>query len=206
MSIRAICWDWNGTLFDDVEICRQVMNRVLVEHGCEPFADLAAYRATFRFPIREFYADAGIGDDRFRDAAEQYLAWLEGRTGEAALHAGVDETLAAVTARGMTQVLASATLPDLLACQLQPHGLAARFDQILSIADAFHPSKHDVIAGWLRDSAFAPDEVLMIGDTNHDREIAADLGTRFVHFDGGHQAATVGSRSIRSLSQVLDLL
>ncbi|MFC4137180.1 MULTISPECIES: HAD hydrolase-like protein [unclassified Microbacterium] len=206
MGIRAICWDWNGTLLDDVEICRQVMNRVLVAHGCEPFTDLAAYRATFRFPIREFYADAGIGDDRFREAAEQYLGWLEERTGEAPLHTGADEILAGVTAHGVIQVLASATLPDLLARQLQPHALAERFDRILSIADAFHPSKHDVIAGWLQTSEFAPAEVLMIGDTNHDREIATALGAHFVHFDRGHQVAPANARSIRSLDQVVQLL
>ncbi|MFE6994616.1 HAD family hydrolase [Microbacterium sp. NPDC057659] len=205
MGIRAICWDWNGTLLDDAEICRQVMNRVLTAHDCEPFADLAAYRATFRFPIREFYADVGIGDDRFLHAAEQYLAWLEERTGEAPLHARADQTLAALTDDGMTQVLASATLPDLLARQLQPHGVGHRFDQVLSISDAYHPSKHDVIAGWLQTSPFAADEVLMIGDTNHDREIAADLGTRFVHFDGGHQVAPPGVPSIRALDRIVDL-
>jgi phosphoglycolate phosphatase len=206
VGIRAICWDWNGTLLDDVEICRQVMNRVLVAHGCEPFADLAAYRATFRFPIREFYAGAGIGDDRFRDAARQYLDWLEERTGEAPLHAQADQTLAALADGGMTQVLASATLPDLLARQLHPHGVGRRFDQVLSITDAYHPSKHDVIARWLQASSFAAAEVLMIGDTNHDREIAADLGTRFVHFDGGHQVAPSGVPRIRSLDEVVDLL
>ncbi|REJ04436.1 HAD family hydrolase [Microbacterium bovistercoris] len=206
MGIRAICWDWNGTLLDDAEICRQVMNRVLATHDREPFPDLAAYRATFRFPIRAFYADAGLGDDVFRPAAEQYLGWLEQRTGEAALHTRAESTVATLTDRGVIQVLASATLTDLLTRQLEPHGLAHRFDRILSITDPFHPSKHEVIAGWLHTSGFAPDEVLMIGDTNHDLEISTGLGTRFVHFDGGHQAAQAGVHSIRSLDEVLALV
>lgn len=206
MGIRAICWDWNGTLLDDVEICLQVMNRVLGAHGRAPFPDVSAYRAAFRFPIREFYADAGLGGDVFLAAAEQYLGLLEGRTGEAALHADAERTLAVLTDQGVTQVLASATRTDLLMRQLEPHGLAPRFDRILSITDQYHPSKHDVVAGWLHASGFGPDEVLMVGDTNHDREISADLGTRFVHFDRGHQVAQAGARSIRALGEVLALV
>lgn len=57
----------------------------------------------------------------------------------------------------------------------------------VGIADAHHASKRDVIASWLDGSGLAPREVLLIGDTNQDLEIAGDLGTRFVHFTGGHQ-------------------
>ncbi|MFE6733465.1 HAD family hydrolase [Microbacterium sp. NPDC057650] len=206
MGIRAVCWDWNGTLLDDVEICRQVMNQVLEAYGRAPFSDLAAYRSTFRFPIREFYADAGLGDDVFLAAAEQYLGLLGSRTGEAALHADAERTIASLADHGVTQVLASATLTDLLTRQLEPHGIANRFDRVISIADPYHPSKHRVIADWLQASCFSPGEVLMVGDTNHDREIAADLGTRFIHFDRGHQAAQAGARSIHSLEEVLALV
>ena len=41
---------------------------------------------------------------------------------------------------------------------------------------AYVASKHAVIAAWLDASGYAPGEVLMIGDTAHDREFAADLG------------------------------
>lgn len=106
VSIRAICWDWNGTLLDDVEICRQVMNRTLVAYCRTLFADVAAYRGSLRFPIREFYADAGLGDDDFiAAAAEQYVGLLAGRTGAAGLHAGAERTIAALTEQGVIQVL-----------------------------------------------------------------------------------------------------
>lgn len=204
MTIRAICWDWNGTLLDDVDVCRQVMDRVLVAYGCAPFADRAAYRAAFRFPIRRFYADAGLGDDVYREAAAQYLDWLDERIDTASLHPGVESVLAAVAALGIRQVLASATVTAALARQLAPHSaVRERFEETLSISDPYGASKRDVIAAWVATTALQPHEVLMIGDTNHDREIAADLGTGFVHFDAGHQSAPDAVTRIGSLPELI---
>lgn len=31
--VKTVVWDWNGTLLDDVEISRQVMNRMLSRRG-----------------------------------------------------------------------------------------------------------------------------------------------------------------------------
>ena len=204
--VRAICWDWNGTLLDDAELCREVMNRVLAGYDLLPFPDLRSYRAAFRFPIRDFYTDVGLDAAVFRSAATQYLRWLGERTGEAGLHPGALRTIDEVAGRGVRQVLASATLPDVLAQQMAPHGIHSRFEAVLTITDPYRASKHDVIEDWLTASGLAPGEVLMVGDTNHDREIADALGSRFVHVDGGHQQAPPGVRRIAALEELLALL
>jgi len=204
--ISAVCWDWNGTLLDDAEICRQVMNAVLREHELDPLIDASAYRSVFRFPIRDFYREVGIGDERFVPAATAYLELLATRVGEARLHEDARTTLAVLRAHGMRQVLASATLPDALARQMAPYDLESAFERVLSIDDPYRASKHDVIARWLSGSGLAADEVLVIGDTNHDREIAHELGMPFVHFDGGHQAWSGETRRIAALGELVDLL
>ncbi|MEU4015625.1 HAD family hydrolase [Microbacterium sp. NPDC028030] len=204
--IRAVCWDWNGTLLDDTEICRQVMNSVLEEHALPALADEHAYRSVFRFPIRDFYGAVGLGDDLFVPAATSYLELLAARVGEARLHAEASATLGALQAYGIRQVLASATLPQALALQMEPHDLDAVFEQVLSIDDPYRASKHEVIRAWLAASGLTADEVLVIGDTNHDREIAHDLGTAFVHFDGGHQAWSGDTPRIQALGELVGLL
>lgn len=203
MDVRAICWDWNGTLLDDADICHEVMNRVLSAFGRPPLIDRAAYRALFRFPIRDFYADAGLGEDVFQEAASCYLDWLAERTGEARLHAGAGEVLSELSARGTRQVLASATLPGPLERQMRGHGLADRFEEVLTVTDAYRPSKQDVIGEWLHRSELASPSVLMIGDTNHDREIAEEFGMRFVHFDGGHQRRPSDVEAIADLRDLM---
>ena len=49
------------------------------------------------------------------------------------------------------------------------------------------PSKSAVVATWLQASGHDPRRVLMVGDTNHDEEIASDLDVKFVRFSLGHQ-------------------
>lgn len=204
--IRAVCWDWNGTLLDDTEICREVMNAVLREHDLEPFPDVGAYRSVFRFPIRDFYGSVGLGEDRFVSAATAYLEMLATRVGEARLHDDAHTTLSAVRERGIRQVLASATVAEALSQQMAPYGLDDAFEEVLSIDDPFRASKHDVIARWLATSGVAARDLLVIGDTNHDREIADDLGAEFVHFDRGHQHWSGQTRRITALREVVDLL
>lgn len=204
MAVRAVCWDWNGTLLDDVSRCLRVMNRVLSDFGRPPIADADAYRAMFRFPLDAFYAEAGIGRDEYRPAVDRYLELLEHDTSQVPLHPGAREVIDGLRARGVVQVLASATQARLLAAQLRPHRLTGSFDRILSITDTHRASKQDVIEGWLRASGHDADEVLMIGDTNHDYEIAQAVGARFVHFEGGHQvlADAPGLRRVAALREV----
>ena len=70
---------------------------------------------------------------------------------------------------------------------MAPHAIAGHFEQILGITDAYAPSKADVVARWLQSSGYKPRRVLMVGDTNHDEEIADGLELNFVRFARGHQ-------------------
>lgn len=191
MGVRAICWDWNGTLLDDVARCLRTMNSMLMAFGKPIIADAQQYRALFRFPIQSFYASAGIEVGEYRAAVDHYLELLASDDSSVPLHPGAREVIAQARACGIRQVLASATQAPLLAAQMRPHRLNDAFDEILSITDAHAASKREVIDEWLARSALRSQEVLLVGDTNHDQEIALDLGTQFVHFAGGHQALTL---------------
>lgn len=205
-DIRAVCWDWNGTLLDVVEICLQVMNDLLIEHGECPLVDAHDYRSLFRFPLKDFYRDVGIGDEHFEAAVTQYLSRLAVHAGESRLHPYARQTLGDIAGTGIRQVLASATLPDLLELQMAPHGVSGAFERILAIDDPYRASKRDVIEDWLAGSGLPAAYVLLIGDTNHDREIADELGAHFVHFAAGHQAHGGRGLSISALDELPRLL
>ena len=48
-----VVWDWNGTLFDDVALCIQVMNGMLEKRGLPRLAGPEQYRQVFTFPVEE---------------------------------------------------------------------------------------------------------------------------------------------------------
>jgi phosphoglycolate phosphatase len=186
-AVDVVCWDWNGTLLDDAQIALTAMNAVLAERGLPVLDDPAAYRTVFGFPVQSFYTRVGIADDDFRVAAGRYLGLFAAEVGRAPLHRGASDTLAAIGRLGVQQVLISATVIDTLEAQLAPHGIAQHFAQILGIADAYAATKADAVATWLQSSGHDPARVLMVGDTNHDEEIAVALEVSFVRFARGHQ-------------------
>lgn len=183
----AVIWDWNGTLLDDVEVARAAMNTVLRSRELPEIPDDGAYRRVFGFPIRAFYARLGVDEAEFVVAADEYLARFAARVGTASLHPDARTTLAAVDALDVEQVLISATPEVTLERQLAPHALSHHFAQIHGITDVYAASKEDVVAAWLAASGHAPERVVMVGDTNHDEEIADALHVRFIRFRNGHQ-------------------
>lgn len=186
--IDVVCWDWNGTLLDDADVALAAMNAVLHERGLPALPHVKAYRQLFGFPVQAFYARLGITDADFRMAAGRYLKLFASHVDQAHLHADADATLSAIGRLGVAQVLISATIPDVLDHQMAPHAIAGHFEQILGITDAYALSKADVVARWLQSSGHEPRRVLMVGDTNHDEEIAEELKLSFVRFAHGHQA------------------
>ncbi|GAA3701436.1 HAD-IA family hydrolase [Microlunatus aurantiacus] len=185
--VDVVCWDWNGTLLDDTDVARAAMNAVLGARGLPVVPDAATYRAVFGFPVQDFYERMGIAPADFRSAARHYLELFASHVSRARLQPEAVTALSAIAGLGAEQVLISATVPDTLRQQMAPHRLDAHFTQILGISDAYVASKAEVVGGWLRSSGHDPHRVLMVGDTNHDEEIADELGVRFVWFALGHQ-------------------
>ena len=204
-AVDAVCWDWNGTLLDDTAVALEAMNAVLDERGLPVMPHVEAYRKVFGFPVQAFYGRLGIGDADFRAAAERYLKLFASRVAQAQLHTGVEATLSAISRLGVEQVLISATVTDVLDAQMAPHAIAGQFHQILGIADPYAASKADVVASWLQASGHDPLRVLMVGDTNHDEEIAERLCLSFVRFAHGHQQPPTHDRHpvVHHLSAVL---
>ena len=54
-----ILWDWNGTLVDDLNQNFTVINNLLRKRGLSVLTK-EKYRDIFKFPIIEFYRDAGF--------------------------------------------------------------------------------------------------------------------------------------------------
>ena len=94
--------------------------------------------------------------------------------------------------------------------QVEHFGLRSRFDTLLGLSDIYAKSKTEVGLRWLRESGADPARIMMVGDSEHDFEVARALGVRCVLFSGGHQPrevlAATGAPVIDALAQLLPLL
>lgn len=204
-------WDWNGTLVNDVALCSQLLNSQLQRHGHAPLGGVDEYRRVFRFPIEEYYKDAGFDFSRcpYRQLAAEYMQLYPARLLECPLQPHAQQVLAALKARGARQVVLSASEQAMLDEQLAHFGLTGYFEEVLGLTDFYGRSKVQRGLAWLAASGLEKENAVMVGDTDHDLEVANALGIRCVLFSGGHQPreklAATGAPVIDDLRSLLDM-
>ena len=99
----------------------------------------------------------------------------------------------------------SASKRENLQQQVEHFGLRSRFDTLLGLSDIYAKSKTEVGLRWLRESGADPARIMMVGDSEHDFEVARALGVRCGHQPREVLAAT-GAPVIDALAQLLPLL
>jgi len=186
--IRHVIWDWNGTLLDDVDACVGAINRMLLRRGL-PRIDTAAYRMIFDFPVRNYYERLGFNLD-----AEDWDAVaieFHDHYGELAIHAplrdGITDVLGALRAAAVPMSVLSACETSILNRMLAERGIHDCFGRILGLDNLHAASKLDNGRVLARELNLPPDEILLVGDTSHDHDVAAAIGIRCILLAGGHQ-------------------
>ena len=203
-------WDWNGTLFDDAWLCIASMNHILERHGL-PLLTHERYRDVFRFPVREYYRDLGLDFSResFEHLSVEFMAYYEARKTECNLFDGVHATLAHVRQFGIGQSILSAYPLDSLLHIVRHFQLDGYFDYIFGLSDIYAHSKVELGQKWMRERGYAQGDVLMIGDTEHDFEVAQAIGADCLLIADGHNAkarlTTLGAPVMDTLGDLLAL-
>jgi phosphoglycolate phosphatase len=208
MDYTDIVWDWNGTLLDDAPLCCEIMSEQLVSRGLPPLS-LERYGAIFGFPVEAYYERAGFDftSEPFEIPARQFIAVYEARRHEAPLRPGVVAVLEQVREAGIRQHLLSAYSHGSLETVVESHGLTGFFATIAGIPDVFAASKLDRGLELAAAIAGPGRRALLIGDTDHDQEVAAEMGIDCILIPAGHQSRerlqACGVPVLQSLEELL---
>ena len=152
-----VVWDWNGTLFDDVALCIQVMNGMLEKRGLPRLAGPEQYRQVFTFPVEEYYKALGFDFSRepFSQLAVEYISEYDRRALGCPLRAGAEAALAELRRRGVKQVIASASHKKALEEQVAHLGVAGYFQALLGVEDSLGRGKSGLAGDFLRQAGAA---------------------------------------------------
>lgn len=208
--IQTIVWDWNGTLLDDVALCRKSINRLLASQRL-PLLDLEQYRRVFQFPIIEYYRKAGFdfAKESFASLAHRYMAYYQPRSTSCPLQEHADQALAYFQQKGLRQVLLSASKIENLKQQLAHYPIADYFDAVLGIGDVYAHSKAELACRFVKESGETGDAIVFIGDSVHDYEVAQAAGCRCVLVAAGHEhkekLLRCDCETVDSLAQLITL-
>ncbi len=197
-----IIWDWNGTLLDDVDWCVTTINIIRKKNGLPVFESVEEYHSVFGFPIKDYYLRAGFDFEKvsFEKLAVEYIDLYHGDGCNFQLFPDAKKVLSKFQARGIRQVILSASERSNLLSQVVPLGIAPYFDEILGISDIYATSKVDIGKAYMNRTK--PERALLIGDTTHDKQVADSLGVDCVLVATGHQS----KRVLQEAAVVMDCL
>ncbi len=209
---RLVLWDWNGTLLDDLDFSIDCLNALLAEHSYDKTYQKDAYQAIFGFPIEEYYVRAGFDFTKhpFSELAKRYVDIFMPGSINCHVAKGGRDTLNAIHTAGVTQVVLSASPTEYLKSQVAERKLTPYFDELLGLDDIYAKSKTARGIAWMQASGIDPATAVMIGDTDHDAQVAAAMGVRCILCTNGHQnretLAATGATLIDSLTELPPLL
>jgi len=189
-TIRTIIWDFNGTLIDDLDLVLHAVNRQLTRRNLQSLT-LKRYRDVFGFPVSEYYRRIGLDVDRESMASlsdEFFDAYGPGLKA-CELYPGVRDALRKFERRGLQQFVLSAMEETMLRGMLEHLGINGHFHAAYGLAHLEGDSKLSRGRDLLADQTIDPARALMIGDTHHDADVAAELGMSAALVSTGHQSA-----------------
>lgn len=186
---RTIIWDWNGTLLNDAEACRRIINQVLARRGL-PALSARRYQALFDFPVRTYYERIGFdfAKESFEKIGSEFIAMYEQQRHRMRLQPGARELLRTLQQRGLQQIVLSAYRHDTLVSLLKDRRLHDHFTWIVGADNHYARGKKDQGLALLQRLKLDRRTTLMIGDTMHDHEVAEAMGIDSVLLDAKHQA------------------
>ena len=207
---KLLIWDWNGTLLDDVDYCVDNIN-VLLKKRNLPLIDKKRYREVFTFPVINYYKAVGFDLEKegFEKPAHEYIELYFGNFYKTKLFPCAAEVLEKLSNAGYKQVVLSAMEHQSLKKTLDEKGILKYFDNIAGISDHYGGSKTDSGKHLIKELNFNPEEVVMIGDTLHDKEVADIIGVDAILVSQGHYSTerlfTAGVPVFKNLIEVANL-
>ena len=189
MKYTHIIWDFNGTLFADVDAGIESVNTMLRERSLPEIESVDAYREIFRFPVIDYYRDLGFDFDAepFDVLAPIWIDLYNKNSADAPLQEGSIEALEAFREMGVSQLLLSATEINMLKGQLETLGITEYFDAIMGLDNIHAHSKKAIALDWMEKNPSA--RPLFIGDSLHDAEVASAVGGDCALVANGHQSS-----------------
>jgi phosphoglycolate phosphatase len=209
-NIKHIVWDWNGTLVDDVSACVETINVLLHRRG-KPPVSRERYIEIFDFPVKDYYLTLGFdfSTENWDDIAHEFHEIYERTARHAPLREGIVEMLDMMRSRGLPMSILSASETSILEKMLVARNIRSYFTGIYGLDNLYAHSKLALGKVMMSEIGIPAHNVLLIGDTKHDFEVARDLGIGCVLVAGGHQAehrlAKCGCRVLPGIGELVSL-
>jgi len=186
---KHIIWDWNGTLFNDVELGVSIINNLLLKRNL-PLLSVEKYKDIFTFPVKDYYAKTGLDFEKesFEILGMEWMDEYERRKIECGLSGGAVQLLEKISSLSIEQSILSAYSQHTLIEIVDQFGLTKYFSHLVGLDNIYASSKVHLGKALIKKLGLKNGEALLIGDTAHDYDVASEIGADCVLLASGHQS------------------
>jgi phosphoglycolate phosphatase len=191
LTFDLIAFDWDGTLFDSTQIIvRCIQAAVRDVGGTVPTDEAAGYVIGLGLMQALAHAAPDVPESKYPELGARYRHHYTAHQNDISLFEGVLPLLAALKNRGHKLAVATGKSRHGLDEALQAVELKGRFDASRT-ADETAGKPHPRMLHELMDQfGVTPARTLMIGDTTHDLQMAANAGCASIGVSyGAHEFA-----------------
>ncbi|MGR3938683.1 HAD family hydrolase [Streptomyces sp. BRA346] len=191
--VTHIVWDWNGTLFHDIDVVIQATNASFGEIGLPPIT-LERYRELYCVPVPLFY-ERLMGrlptDEEWEVMDEAFHRHYWALAESAGLALGARELLTEWQSAGLTQSLCSLAPHENLMPLVRTHGIERHFVRVDGRTGQSTTGKAEQMVRHLAAlERVPPQRIVVIGDAVDDAVAAQHVGARAVLYTGGSHSRT----------------
>lgn len=207
-KINTIIWDWNGTLFNDIDICINSINQLLSNRNL-PVLTKEYYLEVFDFPVQDYYERIGFDfvKEPFEIPAHQFIEIYFNTITKAQLHKTAYTTLSTFAQKGYRQLMLSAAEQLKLNELFIKFNINFFFESVQGLSHHYATSKIALGISMLNNLGIPPESACLIGDTTHDYEVAKAIGCKSILVANGHQSRKrldkTGTSVVNNLNELM---
>ncbi|WP_321514761.1 HAD hydrolase-like protein [Marinifilum fragile] len=189
LDFKAIIWDYNGTLLDDLSIGVLSINKMLNKRGL-PLLTTEHYREVFTFPVKSYYEAVGFDfeTEDWDKAANEFIDHYTSLLPHSGIFPEAVDLLTHFNKEGKKQFILSAMEQNMLNESTRNENIIKYFDEISGIDNIYASSKIDNGLQLMKKHELKASEVCLFGDTTHDYEVAKELKCNCILIASGHQS------------------
>jgi len=208
MTYELVIFDWDGTLMDSTAVIASALQSACRDVGIAIPTDRDA-----RFVIGLGAADTfnhvapDLEEDGRRRLAQRYRHHFLAREHESPLYEGVREMLTDLRGRGRRLAVATGKARRGLDRALDATGLRPWFEATRCADEGFAKPHPDMLLMLMDITGVEPRHALMVGDTTHDLELAANAGVDAISVSyGAHDEELLSSRPAKARVSTVEQL
>jgi phosphoglycolate phosphatase len=162
-----------------------------------PLLELEHYREIFTFPVKDYYLALGFDFQKepFEIPAHEFIDLYRVNMSRALLQPGAIRMLQYFSLFGYRQIILSAMEQEFLEDTLRSKNIDHYFERIAGIRNHLGEGKLELARELVAEVGEEPGRIFLIGDTEHDYEVAVGTGIPCILIANGHQSKIKLSKS-----------